>query len=62
LGGLTPREVLSGEFEVDGHMFRECTEMGTPHYALHHEKLYYPDPFAYKPERLLVDTADECER
>jgi len=25
--------------------------VGTPHYAIHHNPEYYPDPFAYIPER-----------
>lgn len=59
VGGLMPREVLPGGFEVDGHFFHEDTEIGTPHYALHHEELYFPDPFTYKPERWLVGSTDE---
>ena len=56
VGGLMPREVLPGGFEVEGHFFPAGTELGTPHYALHHKETYYPDPFHYKPERWLVSS------
>ena len=29
--------------------------MGVPHYAIHHNEAYYPDSFAYKPERWIAD-------
>lgn len=29
--------------------------MGVPHYAIHHNKAYFPDSHAYKPERWIVD-------
>ena len=49
------REVLTGGMEVDGHIFPKGVEIGTPHYAIHHEAVYYPEPFLYKPERWLAD-------
>jgi len=55
VGGLMAREVLTGGMEVDGQVFPKGTEIGTPHYALHHEAAYYPEPFLYKPERWLAD-------
>ena len=55
VGGLMAREVLTGGLEVDGHVFPKGTEIGTPHYALHHDEEYYPEPFRYKPERWLAD-------
>lgn len=54
VGGLMAREVLSGGIEVDGHFFEKDTEVGVPHYAIHHEESYYPEPFRYMPERWLV--------
>ena len=52
-GGLMAREVLPGGMEINGHTFPEGTEVGTPHYAIHHDAAYYPKPFAYIPERWL---------
>ena len=51
VGGLMAREVCAGGMEIDGHVFPEGVEVGTPHYAIHHDAAYYPDPFRYKPER-----------
>lgn len=53
VGGLMPREILPGGLEIDGHMFLEGIEVGTPHYAIHHNELYFSDPFAFKPARWL---------
>lgn len=36
--------------------------MGMPHYVIHHIEVYYPNSFANKPERWIVDdTADVSE-
>ena len=51
-----PREVLSGGIEVDGHFFAKGIEIGVPHYAIHHNETYYPEPFRYMPERWLVES------
>ena len=56
------REVLTGGLEVDGHLFPEGVEIGTPHYALHHDKKYFPEPFLYKPERWLADEGLEISK
>ncbi|KAI9871341.1 MAG: hypothetical protein M1830_003014 [Pleopsidium flavum] len=64
VGGLLPREVLPGGITIDGHHFPAGTDIGTPHYALHHKEDYFPDAFAYKPERWLVGadvTAESVE-
>ncbi|KAK3312883.1 cytochrome P450-like protein [Apodospora peruviana] len=53
VGGLLPREVLVGGYTIDGEHVPEGTIVGTPHYAIHHNPLYYPDPWAYRPERWL---------
>ena len=52
VGALLPREVFAGGLNVDDHHFPEGFDIGVPHYALHHNELYYPDPFVFKPERL----------
>lgn len=62
VGGLMAREVLTGGLEVDGHLFPKGVEIGTPHYALHHDEKYYPEPFLYKPERWLADEGPEVAK
>lgn len=59
VGGLMPRETLVGGMTVDGEHFPENTELGTPHYAIHHNERYYPDPFSYNPRRWLVDSTPQ---
>lgn len=53
VGGLLPREVLPGGITIDGHVVPAGIVVGTPHYTIHHNAEYYPDPFAYRPERWL---------
>lgn len=53
-----PRKVLSGGIQVDGHLFPENTVVGVNHYSIHHVPEYYPEPFAYKPSRWIVDPAN----
>jgi cytochrome P450 len=55
VGGLMPRETLSGGMIVDGEHFPADTELGTPTYALHHDERYYYDPFQYNPRRWLIN-------
>ena len=45
------REVLQGGIDIDGHHIPKGIEIGTPHYALHHNEDYFPDSFSYKPGR-----------
>ncbi|KAK0649669.1 cytochrome P450-like protein [Cercophora newfieldiana] len=54
VGGLLPREVLPGGMTIDGESIPAGIVVGTPHYTLHHNAAYYPDPFAYIPERWLA--------
>jgi cytochrome P450 len=54
VGGLLPREVLPGGTVVDGERIPAGTIVGTPHYAIHHHPDYYPEPFAYVPERWIA--------
>jgi cytochrome P450 len=51
VGGIVPREVLPGGLHVDGEFIPEGTVVGVPHYTIHHNPAYYPDPFTYIPER-----------
>lgn len=54
VGGILPRQVLPGGIDIDGHSVPEGTVVGVPHYTLHHNSAYYPDPFAYRPERWIA--------
>jgi cytochrome P450 len=55
VGGILPREVLEGGLTIDGEHIPAGIDVGTPHYALHHNAAYYADPFAFRPERWIVD-------
>lgn len=52
--GMIPREVLPGGIIIDGHRIPAKTIVGTPIYTIHHNPLYYPEPFSYKPSRWIV--------
>ncbi|RFU31543.1 hypothetical protein B7463_g4834, partial [Scytalidium lignicola] len=56
VGALLPREVLSGGIDIDGLHIPAGSVVGTPHYAIHHNADYYPDPFNFKPERWIPDS------
>jgi cytochrome P450 len=62
VGGLLPREVLPGGMTIDGERVPEGIVVGTPHYAIHHNGEYFPEPFAYRPERWIVAAAGEDEK
>lgn len=62
VGALLPREILVGGLVVDGHYFPEGIDIGVPHYALHHNELYYPDAFLFDPERWIASTDSKCEK
>jgi cytochrome P450 len=51
VGGLMPRETLDGGMAVDGELFPANVEIGTPHYALHHNEEYFKRPFEFEPLR-----------
>lgn len=40
---------------VDGHLVPAGTWVGVNMYALHHNEQCFPEPFAYRPERWLVE-------
>lgn len=54
VGGIPPREVLQGGAIIDGHHLPEGTVVGVPHYTIHHNAEYYPEPFSYIPERWIA--------
>jgi cytochrome P450 len=58
VGGLLPREVLPGGIIIDGESIPQGVVIGTPHYAIHHNEAYYPNPYAYVPERWLAGSAN----
>lgn len=53
--GLLPREVQPGGLSIAGQYFPAGTDIGVPHYVIHHNEAYYADSFAYKPERWIID-------
>jgi cytochrome P450 len=56
VGGMLPRQVLPGGIEVDGQQLPEGTVVGVPHYTIHHNADYYPQPFEFRPERWVLDS------
>lgn len=51
VGGILPREVLAGGIKIEGERIPAGTVVGVPHYTIHHNEAYYPQPFQYMPER-----------
>jgi cytochrome P450 len=49
------REVLEGGIEVDGQYIPEGTVVGVSPYVIHHNPEYFPEPFAYRPERWILN-------
>jgi len=50
-----PREVLSGGLKVGDLHIPAGITVGVSAYAIHHNEDYYPDSFAFQPERWLGD-------
>lgn len=57
VGGIVPREVMAGGMHVDGVFVPAGTVVGVPHYAIHHNEAYYPEPFRYVPERWIAGSS-----
>ncbi|KAI1170588.1 isotrichodermin C-15 hydroxylase [Nemania sp. FL0916] len=57
VGGIAPREVLPGGITIDGESVPAGVVVGTPHYTIHHNSAYYPQPFTYMPERWVAGAA-----
>jgi cytochrome P450 len=57
VGGILPREVLTGGITVDNTTIPAGIVIGTPHYAIHHNPEYYPEPFVFRPERWIADSS-----
>ncbi|KIW21860.1 hypothetical protein, variant 1 [Cladophialophora immunda] len=49
-----PREVLAGGIEIDGSFFPEGTIVGVAPWSIHHNAVYFPDPFKYNPDRWMA--------
>jgi cytochrome P450 len=50
------REVLNGGITVDGKYIPQGTLVGVSPYVIHHNPEYYPEPFAFLPERWSADS------
>ncbi|KAI0476348.1 cytochrome P450 [Xylariaceae sp. FL0804] len=50
-----------GPWVVDGHVVPPGTKVGVNTYALHHNEAYFPDSFAYRPERWMTPMSEEEE-
>ncbi|CAJ2509677.1 Uu.00g147030.m01.CDS01 [Anthostomella pinea] len=57
VGGIAPREVLPGGITIDGEFIPEGVVTGTPHYTIHHNAAYFPQPFSYIPERWMAGSS-----
>ncbi|KAL2048039.1 hypothetical protein ABVK25_011076 [Lepraria finkii] len=53
--GLLPREVQPPGLSINNIHIPTGTDVGVPHYAIHHNEAYYPDSWSYRPERWIVD-------
>ena len=51
------RMTLPGGLTIGGEFFPEGIDIGTSLYVLHHDKTIFSDPFAFQPERWIVDEA-----
>ncbi|KAK2484351.1 hypothetical protein H9L39_02331 [Fusarium oxysporum f. sp. albedinis] len=60
-GSALWRQVLSGGQMVDGNVIPAGCDIGVGIYAIHHNDLYFPEPFAFKPERWLPDNEGGME-
>ena len=53
-GGTLWREVLPGGAIIDGRSVPAGVDVGVGIYSIHHQPDYYPDPYAFRPERWLT--------
>ncbi|KAI1084850.1 cytochrome P450 [Whalleya microplaca] len=52
---LDKDEEAKGPFIVDGYVIPPGTQVGVNIYSIHHNEEYFSEPFAFRPERWLVD-------
>ncbi|CAJ2502539.1 Uu.00g099330.m01.CDS01 [Anthostomella pinea] len=57
-----PDENDSQPLVVDGHVIPPGTVVGVNTYSLHHNEEYFPDPFAFNPERWLDSSTPEAAK
>lgn len=53
---ILPRTSMPGGMTIDGHTIPEGVNIGVGAYSLHHNASYFPEPYAFKPERWIVDS------
>ncbi|KIL87770.1 hypothetical protein FAVG1_08647 [Fusarium avenaceum] len=58
-GSALWREVLRGGQTVDGHVIPAGCDIGVGIYAIHHNELYFPEPFLFNPDRWFSN--DKCD-
>jgi cytochrome P450 len=63
VGSSLWREVVapSGSITIDGQTIPSGTDVGVGIYALHHKAEYFPEPFAYSPERWLSENRESVD-
>lgn len=54
VGGALWREIMSGGMTVDSLKLPAGIDVGVGIYSLHHNDMYHPDPFRYRPERWIA--------
>jgi cytochrome P450 len=52
---ILPRTAMAGGMVIDGELIPEGVNVGTGCWSIHHNPAYYPDPYAFKPERWIAD-------
>jgi cytochrome P450 len=62
VGGILPREVLSGGLQIDGLSIPEGIIVGVPTYAIHHNSSYVPYPFSFQPERWVAGSSPQISQ
>lgn len=62
VGGALWREVREENLAIDGVIIPRGCEAGVASYALHHNPRYFPNPFAFEPERWIVGSSSEVTK
>ena len=55
VGSHLPRDVVAPGITIDDNFYPPGVTVGVSAYALHHNAAYYPDPYAFQPERWIVN-------
>jgi cytochrome P450 len=59
-GSCPFRQVQEGGAIVDGEYFQPGIDLGVGIYSIHHNAEYFPEPFAFRPERWLVSESSSA--